>query len=73
MKPDPCQKQLDEWMKAADRAQELKNEYDSGYAYKKYGETVQKREQYAQYLLAQKRADQLHEALGKCYEKYGVR
>ena len=41
MKPDPCQKQYDEWTKAADEAQRLKNEYDSAYAYKGKGETVQ--------------------------------
>ena len=72
MKPDPCQKLFDEWEKAADEAQRLKNEYDSAYVYKGKGETVQKREQYAKYEIGKKRADQLHAMLGKCYEKYGV-
>jgi len=73
MQSDPCQKLFNEWENAADEAQRLKNGYDSGYMFKGGGETVQKREQYARYEIAKKRAEQLHEMLGKCYEKNGVR
>ena len=72
MQSDPCQKLFNEWEKVADEAQRLKSEYDSGSVYKGLGDTVQKREEYAKYEIAKKRADQLHRALGKCYEKNGV-
>ena len=39
--------------------------------FKRDRETVQKREQYAKYVLAKKRADQL-QAVGECFEEHGV-
>lgn len=72
MKQDPCQRLFDEWGKAADEAQRLKNEYDSGSAYKKFGEGYMEREKYARYEIAKIHADKLHAALGKCYEKNGM-
>lgn len=72
MNSDPCQKLYDEWTRAAEEAQRLKNEWDTGYAFRAMGETVVKRGQRIKYQAAQKRADLLHDKLGNCYKENGM-